>query len=164
MITTPFVPFAPRPPGYHSRSSSEENSPGLTASSPSPSYGRGGSVDGAPPVDLVKETLKQRNLSTESSDSTGSGGSLKRCLLYTDEEIRKMCTDGEIGRLRKIFPEYFTAEKRVYLIGRMNSKMDEIKVWLTEKRNAHPRKQFALQKRYDNIVVCHHYVSNLMVL
>ncbi len=161
-----FTPFAPRPPGYHSRSSSEENSPGLTASSPSStsSYGRGGSVDGVAPVDLVKEGSKQRNPSTESSDSTGSGGSLKRCLLYTDEEIRKMCTDGEIGRLRKIFPEYFTAEKRAYLIGRMNSKMDEIKVWLTEKRNMHPRKQLALQKRYDNIVVCHHYVSNLAVL
>lgn len=102
-----------------------------------------------------------RNLSSESTGSNDSAGSFKRFNFYTDEEIRKMCTDGEPNRLRKILPEYFTEEKKAYLIGWMDRKLADIEVWLKEKRNASIRKQAVLQQRYDNIIVCHHYVSNL---
>ena len=115
-----------------------------------------------PPVAVVSSvTDKGRNLSTESTGSNDSTGSFKRCNLYTDEEIRKMCTDGEPHRLRKILPEYFTEDRKAYLIGWMDRKMADIEVWLKEKRNAHPKKQHALQSRYDNIVICHHYITNL---
>ncbi len=155
MISNPFLPRAiPTQPSLDSKSP-EGCSASRQVPSPTPPLNDMSAAGGC------QWGSGTRNLSSESTGSNDSTGSFKRFNFYTDEEIRKMCTDGEPHRLRKILPEYFTEEKKVYLIGWMDRKMADIEVWLKEKRNAHPRKQAILQNRYDNIVVCHHYVSNL---
>jgi hypothetical protein len=143
MISNPFLPRA---------------IPAAAPIAPSSEMSAAGST---PTGGLNQSSSGTRNLSSESTGSTDSAGSFKRFNFYTDDEIRKMCTDGEPNRLRKILPEYFTEEKKANLIGWMDQKLSDIEGWLKEKRNSHPRKQATLQQRYDNIVICHHYVSNL---
>jgi hypothetical protein len=80
---------------------------------------------------------------------------------FTVKEIRKICTAGDINKLKFIPKSYFIEDKKEFYLKAMNDKINEIETWKYEDQN----QSLSILEEFDNrimgINLCIEYLNTL---
>jgi hypothetical protein len=79
----------------------------------------------------------------------------------TIKEIKKVCTTGDINKLKLIPKNYFLEDKKEFYLKLMNDKINEIELWKYEDQNQSLDILEEFDNRISGINLCIEYLNTL---